>query len=179
MAARAPLQAPAALRATGTWLRAATSADRPFLEQLYRLVRWDEFAAAGWPDEVRTAFLATQFEFQQRHYANAFEAAEYYVIDHAQGPIGRLYVDRTTPELRLIEISLMPQWRGRGLGGALLGLLQDEVRAGRARCVRLQVAEGNPAHALYRRLGFVDLPPPDEFPRASRDMVWPAGQLAG
>jgi GNAT superfamily N-acetyltransferase len=170
----AALEAPPALAAAGFRLRPATADDRSFLERLYRLVRWDEFAAVGWSDAARTQFLATQFDYQQRHYANAYDDAEYYVIEHREGPIGRIYVDRTTPELRLLEISLLPEWRGHGVGAALLQRLQDEVRTGRAQQVSLQVAEGNPARRLYERLGFVDLPPPDEFPRASRDMVWPA-----
>jgi GNAT superfamily N-acetyltransferase len=170
----APLETPPALAAAGIWLRPAGPDDRPFLERLYRLVRWDEFAALGWSDEVRSAFLATQFDYQQRHYAHAFEGAERYVIDHPQEPIGRIYVDRTTSQVHLVEISLLPQWRGRGVGGALVARLQDEVRAGRADAVCLQVAEGNPARRLYERLGFVDLPAPDELPRSSRDMVWPA-----
>ena len=174
MTVRTPLQAPEALAAVGVWLRRVTPEDRGFLERLYRSVRWDEFAPTGWTDAAKTAFLATQFDFQQRHYRHAFDGAEYYVIDHADGPIGRIYVDRTTPELRLLEISLLPERRGQGLGAALLGLLQAEVRAGRAACVSLQVAHENPAGRLYERLGFVEAPPPDEFPRAARDMVWPA-----
>jgi len=170
---RTPLQPPEALAAAGLSLRPVTPDDRDFLARLYRVIRWDEFAPTGWTDEVKTAFLASQFEFQQRHYRDEYDDAEYYVIDHPDGPVGRIYVDRATPELRLLEISLLPEWRGRGLGAALLELLQQEVRAGRAERVSLQVAQGNPAGRLYERLGFVEALPPDEFPRASRDMVWP------
>ncbi|HEX3919336.1 MAG TPA: GNAT family N-acetyltransferase [Caulobacteraceae bacterium] len=145
---------------------------RPALLQLHRLRRWEELALLGWPDEARAQFIDSQYDFQDRGYRSAFPGAEYYAIERAGEVVGRLYVDRTAADLRLMEITLHPDWRGGGVGAALLRQLQAEVRAGRGACVRLSVAEGNPARRLYERLGFVDVQPPDEFPQASRDMVW-------
>jgi ribosomal protein S18 acetylase RimI-like enzyme len=174
----ARLEAPASLAAAGISLRPVVAADRAFLERLYRLVRWDEFAPTGWPDAAKIAFLAQQFEFQRRHYAQAHDGAEYHVIVQGAEPIGRIYVDRTGRDLALIEISLLPQWRGRGIGAALLGRLQQEVEAGLRDRVSLQVAPDNPARRLYARMGFVETAPASEFQEASIEMVWPASALA-
>jgi GNAT superfamily N-acetyltransferase len=159
----------------GVSLRHVRDDDRPFLEDLHRRVRWDEFAATGWPDAAKTAFLADQFDLQQRSYAGAFPEADAWVIECDGAPIGQMRVDRSTPQLHLVDISLLPDWRGKGIGGALVGALQDEVRLGRAARVLLNVDRTNPdAHRLYQRLGFVETPPATPYPGMSIEMVWPA-----
>jgi len=174
MAPYPPLALSPTLAEAGVSLRPVTADDRPFLEQLYRSVRWDEFAATGWPDAAKAAFLASQFEFQRRSYEVSNPAAERYVICHGAAPIGRLYVDRSGRDLELVEISLLPDWRGRGLGAAFLALLQDAARAGRFERIRLTVTPENPARRLYRRVGFVETSPPSAFAEAYVEMVWPA-----
>jgi ribosomal protein S18 acetylase RimI-like enzyme len=161
-----------ALAEAGLTLRPVAADDRPFLERLYRIVRWDEFAATGWPDEAKAAFLASQFEFQRRGYEMSNPLAELYVVCHAATPIGRLYIDRSGRDLELVEISLLPEWRGRGLGAAFLVLLQAVARAGRHKRVRLTVTPENPARRLYRRAGFVETAPQSEFGEAYVEMVW-------
>lgn len=171
------LEAPARLVDAGLTLRPVVEADRPFLEELYRLVRWDEFAPTGWPDATKTAFLAQQFDFQSRHYRQAYAHAEFHLIVHGAEPVGRIYVDRTGRDLALIEVSLLPEWRNRGIGAALLEHLQQEVETGLRDRVTLQVTPENPARRLYRRMGFVEKPPASEFQEASIEMVWPPSAL--
>jgi ribosomal protein S18 acetylase RimI-like enzyme len=138
-------------------------------------VRWDELAPTGWPEQAKIDFLASQFGFQQRHYHTHFAGADFDVIEQDGVAIGRLSVDRTTSTLHLVEISLVPAWRGRGLGGALIGLLQDEVRCGRAAGIVLNVERTNlGAQRLYQRLGFAESPPTSPYPGLSIEMVWPA-----
>lgn len=142
-------------------------------------MRWDELAPTGWPDEAKSAFLASQFEFQQRHYDNAFPDADFSVVEHEGVAIGRLSVDRASADLHLVEISLLPGWRGRGVGGALVGRLQAEVRQGPAARLVLNVERTNVgAQRLYRRLGFVESPPTSPYPGLSIEMVWPAPDAA-
>jgi ribosomal protein S18 acetylase RimI-like enzyme len=159
----------------GVTLRAAVEADRSFLERLFRSARWDELAPTGWPDQAKIDFLASQFDLQQSHYHLAFAGADYDVIEHDGVAIGRLSVDRTGPDLHLVEISLAPDWRGRGVGGALIARLQDEVRRGSTIRIVLNVERTNQgAQRLYRRLGFVESPPTSPYPGLSIEMVWPA-----
>lgn len=55
--------------------------------------------------------------------------------------------------MRIIEIQLLPEFQGHGIGTALL---QRELRFADARGlpVRLQVLRENRARTLYERLGF-------------------------
>jgi ribosomal protein S18 acetylase RimI-like enzyme len=55
--------------------------------------------------------------------------------------------------LRVIDIALVPECRGQGIGTALIRSLMAEARAGGAD-VTLYVERFNPAFRLYTRLGF-------------------------
>ena len=75
-------------------------------------------------------------------------------LAHRHGePIGRLYLDRREDELRLIDIALLPEFRGRGLGGSLMRGVLDEAREA-DKLVRIHVEQNNPAMRLYEWLGF-------------------------
>jgi len=72
--------------------------------------------------------------------------------------LGRLYVDRWADEIRIIDIALLPQYRGRGIGRAILESLLDEAASrDRGRVVRIHVEHMNPAMRLYVRLGFYEI----------------------
>ncbi len=68
--------------------------------------------------------------------------------------IGRLYLERLPSQHRIIDIAFLPEYRGRGLGEALLRDLLDEAAAA-GKPVSIHVEKLNPAMRLYRRLGFV------------------------
>jgi ribosomal protein S18 acetylase RimI-like enzyme len=66
---------------------------------------------------------------------------------------GRLYVARWEDEIRIVDIALLPEFRGRGIGSALLRDLIDEAEAA-GRPLSIHVEQNNPARPLYDRLGF-------------------------
>jgi ribosomal protein S18 acetylase RimI-like enzyme len=141
----------------GLSLRRATDADLPFLADVYAAARADEMRLVPWSDDQKRAFLAWQFAAQHRHYQQYYASCEFLVVEKhtAEGalPIGRLYVDRRPVEIRIVEIVLLPAWRGAGLGTRLLTSIFAEADAARLP-VTIHVECHNPALALYRRLGF-------------------------
>lgn len=139
----------------GFTLRPEEEADYEFLAELYASTRREEVAQVPWSDEEREAFLRWQFESQYRHYRQHYPACEFLVIEREDEgrPIGRLYVDRREDQIRLVDIALLPEHRGTGLGTALLRTLLDEGRE-RGLPVSIHVEYNNPALRLYRRLGF-------------------------
>jgi ribosomal protein S18 acetylase RimI-like enzyme len=143
------------LVATGVSLRGETEEDRPFLEQLFISTRWEETGATGWSEDVRLAFLRQQFQAQTYHYHTHYYDAEYGVIEVRGEQAGRLYIHRSSKELRIVDISLLPQYRGTGIGGAVIRGLQEEA-AEHGRIVSIHVEKFNPALNLYRRLGFIE-----------------------
>jgi len=152
--ATSTLALPAALVDQGFTLRPETEADVPFLRRLYVSTRWEELAiVASWSDEQKRAFLESQFALQRHHYRTYYPGTDLRVLEQNGEPAGRLYVDRQAKELLVTDISLLPEWRGRGVGTALMQAVIAEARdAGKA--VTIAVEKFNPAQRLYRRLGF-------------------------
>ena len=133
-------------------LRPAVDTDAQFLRRVYAATR-DELALLDWSDDQKLAFLEMQFCAQDRHYHGHYPAAEYQVVLVAGAPAGRLYVDRTPDRILVLDIALLPEHRGTGVGTALLtGILDEARRTGLP--VVLSVETSNPAVGLYQRLGF-------------------------
>jgi GNAT superfamily N-acetyltransferase len=134
-------------------LRPVQEADRPFLEAVYASVRASEFEPLDWTAEQKMAFLRQQFDALDRGYRSQFRDATLDIILVDGQPAGRLYVDRWPDEIRLVDLSLLPEGRGRGVGTILLERLQLEAAASN-RSLSLHVERFNPAQQLYLRLGF-------------------------
>ena len=135
----------------GVALRPARPADEPFLCALYASTRQAELAATDWLPEQIDAFLADQFALQSRHYAEHYADAAFSVVEQDGEPVGRLIVLAGADEVRLVDVSLVAERRGRGLGTALV---QRVLAAASGRRVVLHVEVFNPALRLYERLGF-------------------------
>lgn len=133
--------------------RPMTEGDLDFLRRLYASTREEELAQVPWSDEEKAEFLRFQFDAQHKHYMEYFPDAEYQVIELAGKPIGRLYLDRRDDEHRLIDIALLPEHRGDGIGGGIMRDVLEEAAAAR-KLVRIHVERNNPAMRLYERLGF-------------------------
>ena len=147
---------PAALLSQGFALRPETEADTDFLMRLYASTREEELAQAPWSAEQKQEFVAGQFRAQRHHYRTYFGDAAFDVLEQNGEPAGRLYLQVRQTQLHIMDITLMPPWRGRGTGTAILQALQAAGRAHR-KGVGIMVEKYNPAMRLYRRLGFVDL----------------------
>jgi ribosomal protein S18 acetylase RimI-like enzyme len=135
-------------------LRPATAADRDFLAALYASTREEELAAAPFTAEERAAFLDQQFEAQALHYERNYRDTSHDVVLVDGEPAGRLIVGRWPEEVRIVDIALLPERRGRGIGERLLRsvIAEAEQRGVRA---TVHVEPLNPAIRLYERLGFV------------------------
>ena len=137
----------------GLTFRPIAEADLPFLARLYASTRTEELAAAPLSVEQKAAFLNMQFQAQHAHYQQYYPKADWLVTMRAGRDIGRLYIDRWPSEHCIIDIAFLPEYRGKGLGAALLRDLLDEA-AGAGKAVAIHVEKFNPAMRLYRRLGF-------------------------
>jgi ribosomal protein S18 acetylase RimI-like enzyme len=127
--------------------------DEELLYCIYASTREREMALLDWEEAQKQAFLRMQFEAQHRYYQENFSQAAFDLILLEGEPVGRLYVDRREDEIRLIDIALLPRYRGRGIGSALLEeILSEGKQAGLP--VRIHVERMNPAMRLYTRLGF-------------------------
>jgi len=144
---------PAALLQKGYRLRPETETDIPFLMALYATTREKDLLPVPWPDEVKAAFCAQQFQAQRSYYYSAIEHCRFDVIERHGEPVGRLYLQDRPTRLHIIDIALMPAMRGQGLGTAILEALHA-LGQQTGRGVGIMVEIYNPALNLYRRLGY-------------------------
>lgn len=142
-----------AISETRIILRPSTPEDREFLYRVYASTRLEELAVTGWPPETIDQFLRMQFHAQDTDYRKNAPNASFDVILADAVPAGRLYTDRRPGDLRIMDISLLPEFRGRGIGTSLLTALLEEGRS-RDFKVSIHVEIHNPAQRLYQRLGF-------------------------
>jgi GNAT superfamily N-acetyltransferase len=133
-------------------LRPAADEDRSFLLRLYASTREPELESSGLPREQWDLFVEHQFTAQSRHY-ESYEGTSYDVVLVDGAPAGRLIVARWAEELRVVDIALMPEHRGRGIGGKLMRALIEEADVGGVK-TSIHVERFNPAQRLYLRLGF-------------------------
>ena len=140
--------------ALGVGFRPAEDADLPFLAFLYASTRWEELAPTGWPVVVQQSFLADQFALQHSHYNQYYPDAARLVVERDGASIGRVYLDESAGRFNLIDIALLPEHRGGGIGGAILNDLVARARE-TGRAIGLFVEKNNPVRRLYGRLGFV------------------------
>ena len=147
---------PPPLRAAGKHgisCRPMADRDLAFVAALYASTRAEEVAQTGWPAAQQQAFLAQQHRAQHTHYRNAYPDAEWLILEREGESIGRLYLGEAGNRILLIDISLVAEARGAGLGSAILADLLDAAGAA-GKSVSLHVERFNPAQRLYRRLGF-------------------------
>ena len=136
-------------------LRPATDDDREFLMGLYGSVRAEELAMVTWEEGQREAFVRMQFDAQDTEYRRINPNGTFDVIELQGRPVGRLYVDRRPAEIRIVDISLLPEFRGAGIGGGLLDdLMREAAASGRRLTIHVEIT--NRAESLYTRLGFVE-----------------------
>lgn len=135
-------------------LRPITDDDLPFLLQLYATTRADELAQVSWTDEQKAIFVTQQFEAQHAWWQQNYTGARFDLVLVNGEPAGRLYVDVWEREIRVVDIAISPQHRGRGLGTLLLRRVFREGDAA-GKPVSIHVEVFNPARRLYDRLGFV------------------------
>jgi ribosomal protein S18 acetylase RimI-like enzyme len=128
----------------------------PFLQTVYASTRQEELSVVPWTDEQKSEFLAWQFEAQHIHYMKHYPDADFELILKKGKPIGRLYQEEWRSEIRIIDIALLPEYRGKGIGTRLLKDIQATARK-KGLAVSIHVEHNNPALSLYRRLGFVKI----------------------
>ncbi len=137
-------------------LRAETADDLDFAATLYASTRQAEMDVLAWSDAEKSAFCRMQFNAQHSHYVGHYPGVRFLMIERDGVRVGRVYVEQTAKALLLMEITLSPEQRGAGVGGAIAVALLQHARAN-ALPMHLHVEPLNPAKRLYERLGFRDV----------------------
>lgn len=128
--------------------------DEAFLLGVYGSTRAEEIALTNWDSQQRDTFVRMQFIAQQLHYSQQYPGGEYLIILLDVTEIGRLYIANIGTEIRIIDITILPDYRSAGLGTQILKELMYEAKSmGLPLCI--YVESFNRSHGLFERLGFV------------------------
>lgn len=134
-------------------LRPVTDADREFVLRVYEASREIELSVTGWNAEQRRAFVEHQFTAQDSHYREHYADASFDIILFDGEPAGRLYVDCGEEEIAIMDITVLPGFRDRGIATTLVRSITGEAAA--ANCsVRVYIESFNPSQTLFAKLGF-------------------------
>jgi len=132
-------------------LRPALPADVDFEHFLYASTR-EDLRPLG--PEVFDGLVGMQFRAQSMSIRLDHPHADRKIVVVEDEPAGRLIIDESGAQIEVVDVALLPEYRGQGIGTSLLrGVLAQADRLGRA--IALHVEKQSPAVRLYERLGFL------------------------
>lgn len=134
--------------------RRATQEDGILLFQLFAENKAKEFAPLGLSEEQLKPLLDMQYRAREMGYATSFPNAEQHVVLDENGNIvGQVLLHENARELRIVDIAILGEQRGKGWGTAVMEQIQNRASSS-GKNLRLSVAHGSAAARLYTRLGF-------------------------
>lgn len=134
-------------------LRAVEPVDEKLLIEVYASTRAEEMARVPWSQEQKDAFVRMQFLAQKNHYAAEYPEASHDIICFDSQAVGRLYMDRGQEKFHILDITVLPQFRGSGVGSTVLKqILAEAGRKGKP--VTIYIESFNPSLRLFGQLGF-------------------------
>lgn len=129
------------------------SNDFTFLKKVYRSTREEELDRTMWNEDEKSKFIDFQFNAQHSHYTNAYKGAGFNIIEWNNIKVGRLYLWETETQIRIMDIALLIEFRGKGIGTFILNdLIKKSEKVEKK--LNIHVEYNNPALKLYERLGF-------------------------
>ena len=137
--------------------RPAEPADDSFLLELYASAHGRELQLLPMPAAQLTALLNMQFQAQRQFYKAQYPNSERLLILIDGDPVGHLWLAAGPDEWRILDIALLPEYRRRRIGTAVLNDVIEKARESE-KPLRLSVQQTNPhALRLYRHLGFKEI----------------------
>jgi GNAT superfamily N-acetyltransferase len=127
-----------------------TRSDETFLFALYASTRAAEMALVPWSEEQKNAFVQSQFQAQHNHYQLSYPQGIFKIISLDDRQIGRLYLCELETKVQIIDLTLLPEFRGQGIGTKILtDILQTAEKP-----VQIYLESFNQSINLFTRLGF-------------------------
>ncbi|MEO0509777.1 MAG: GNAT family N-acetyltransferase [Verrucomicrobiota bacterium] len=134
-------------------LRPRDDDDQPFLTHLFALTVSERLRLWHWDAGEAQKIVDQQFHAHSEHYRQLDEEKSDVIIELDDQSVGRMLWFHNRDEIRLADISLLPECRGRGIGTAAIETLKSFSVQGK-RPLRLHVEKFSNAVRLYLRQGF-------------------------
>lgn len=126
-----------ALLGSISYLRSCTDADDAFVYDVF-CTTWESEVAALPNQNLARHVLRIQHIAQERRFAGRYPGHHRFIVVEDGQPAGRLYVHETDSMLHVIDLTLMPQFRSRGIGRRVFrDLFTYATREGKSITVRV------------------------------------------
>jgi Acetyltransferases len=135
-------------------LRPVTPEDESLLFTIYCSGRAEEMASVPWTDAQREAFLRLQFNAQTNYYRDYYAGSEHSIILFNGIEVGRIQVVQDETQIHILDITVLTQYRGQGIGTPIIKSIMDRAAASSLPVI-IYVETFNPSASLFRRLGFI------------------------
>ncbi len=134
-------------------LRPATAADDAFLYEVFTSLWTEEVSLMPNPQLVQH-FLRIQYTAQQQRFDARHPHMQRFVVMCEGEPAGRLFLDRTPSLVHVVELTLLPRFRARGLCSTLIrDVVAEAHQNGQTVSIRADRRSATGA-AICERLGF-------------------------
>lgn len=145
--------------------------DAGFHQLMHRAATSAQWHGTGLTDEQLGPLMQMQSDAQVRQYSDQYPHAQWSKIEFDGEVAGRVIVDRTATELRVVDMVVLDSAQGNGIGSRVLTSLHDEAQANAVPLVASVLASNEAARSLYARLGFDELDISDDGLRIA--LIWP------
>jgi ribosomal protein S18 acetylase RimI-like enzyme len=112
-----------------------------------------ELGAQNWPKAMQKQISEMQFNAFEVSIKKEYPGAHDSLISVDSELAGRIIVNETEDNIRIINLSLLPAFRNKGIGTKLIKDVISEASI-KKKPVYFDVDKHNPAISLYIRLGF-------------------------
>lgn len=128
--------------------------DEEFLFEVYAGSRMDEINEWQWNEKQKKQFLQIQYRSQQLSYKHKYPHLETKIIVAEKEKVGRLVLADLRNKLVIVDLTILPQFQGKGMGTKVLLECQESARK-HDKTVQLSVFRSNErAKSLYEQMGF-------------------------
>jgi ribosomal protein S18 acetylase RimI-like enzyme len=134
-------------------LKERTENDSEFFMELFGEIKSSELHLETWPEPVKKQMIMMQYNAFMQTVITEFPYNYDYLILFKSNKAGRLQLDKNDNGFRIINISLLSEFRNNGIGTAII---QDIIYEANSKKIPvfLDVDRINPAFNLYQRFGF-------------------------
>lgn len=135
------------------WLRPVVLPDdEEFLQDVYATTR-EDVNLVPWDENLKREFILMQYRAQKAHYAEYYPRSDHYIILFDGRPAGRYWIDYGREDVRFVDMAVLPEFRGQGIGTVLF---KDALKHAREMGLPaiLHVIKGHRSIPMYKRMGF-------------------------
>jgi len=132
-------------------LKSANDDDDKFLREVFFDSRRVELEFSGLPLEQINSLLSMQYAAQKQSYKASFPNSHQFIVKIDNKKAGQLLINSEQTAVKIIDIAVLSDFRGKGIGSFLLEKLKSDYEM-----INLMVFKMNfGAIRLYEKHGFI------------------------